>query len=70
MDNTFEYKSVRVSRNRKKKEKALNAYGAQGWEIISITDLLQGFVTVNMKRVKSAGSQPVQTGLFSRLFGQ
>lgn len=67
---TFEYKSVRVSRNRKKKEKALNEFGAQGWEIISITDLLQGFVTVNMKRVRSADADPVQTGLLSRLFGR
>lgn len=48
----YEFKTVKVPRGKRSRDAALNRYGAQGWEVISVRDLWQGYVTVSMKRVR------------------
>lgn len=46
----FEFKTVKIPRG--SRNGMLNFYGSRGWEVISVQDLWQGHVTVNMKRRK------------------
>ncbi|AYD81593.1 hypothetical protein HYP71_gp099 [Arthrobacter phage KBurrousTX] len=52
--NAYEYKTVKVPRSGKARTKALNAYGAQGWELTNTTDAWQHTVTVSLRRPLAA----------------
>lgn len=66
----YEYKTAKVSRAPKARDRELTAYGRQGWEVTETKDLWQKTVTVSMRRpFTSVPSEPQRKGFLARLLG-
>ncbi|QGZ17198.1 hypothetical protein HYQ19_gp099 [Arthrobacter phage DrYang] len=68
---TYEYQTVKVNRGRKSYDATMNAYAADGWEMVNVRDAWQKHVTVTLRRDTShpAALRPKAPTLLGLIFG-